>query len=152
MEIRFSRQAMLSNLPRVSAGQCLRLLLVRREGSPQWPQEVWRDIETQRVPVPLKSVCVVIQLCLMLCDPSLLEHKWPGSSLHGVFQARILEWVGFPTPRDLPAPGIEPVSLVSPALVGSSLPLCLLGSSPGYLLILLLTFSGNWNSLSSNVL
>ena len=33
----------------------------------------------------------------------------PGSSVHGIFQARILEW-------DLPDPGIEPTSLVSPVL------------------------------------
>ena len=34
----------------------------------------------------------------------------PGSSVHGIFQARILEWVGIPSPRDLPDPGIEPRS------------------------------------------
>ena len=36
----------------------------------------------------------------------------PGSSVPGSFQARILEWLPFPAPRDLPNPGIEPVSLV----------------------------------------
>ena len=35
----------------------------------------------------------------------------------GILQARILEWVVFPTPGDLPDPGIEPISLASPALV-----------------------------------
>ena len=35
---------------------------------------------------------------------------------HGIFQARILEWVA--TPEDLPDPGIEPVS---PALAGGFL-------------------------------
>ena len=45
----------------------------------------------------------------------------PGSSVQGIFQARILEWVGlpFPTPGHLPDPGIEPESLASPALTGS---------------------------------
>ena len=38
-----------------------------------------------------------------------------GSSFHGMLQARILERVPFPSPGDLPDPGIEPVS---PALVG----------------------------------
>ena len=33
-----------------------------------------------------------------------------GSSVHGILQARILEWLPFPSPRDLPDPGIEPRS------------------------------------------
>ena len=40
----------------------------------------------------------------------------PGSSVHGIFQARILEWVA--TPRDLPNLGIEPLPLISPVLAG----------------------------------
>ena len=43
----------------------------------------------------------------------------PGSSIHGILQARILEWVAFPSPGDLPDPGIEPRS---PALQGDALP------------------------------
>ena len=35
----------------------------------------------------------------------------PDSSVHGIFQARVLEWV--PPPGDLPNPGIEPMSPVS---------------------------------------
>ena len=42
----------------------------------------------------------------------------PDSSVHGILQARILKWVAIPTPGDLPDPGIEPKSLVSPALAG----------------------------------
>ena len=42
----------------------------------------------------------------------------PGSSVHGISQARTLEWVAIPPPGDLPHPGTEPVSLVSPALAG----------------------------------
>ena len=38
--------------------------------------------------------------------------------VHGIFQARILEWVAFPGSRDLPNPGIEPRS---PALQVDSL-------------------------------
>ena len=45
-----------------------------------------------------------------------------GSSAHGIFQARILEWVAMPfwsgLPGDLPNPGIEPASLISLALAG----------------------------------
>ena len=43
----------------------------------------------------------------------------PGSSVHGVFQARTLEWVAFPSPEDLPDPGIKPRAL---ALKADSLP------------------------------
>ena len=32
----------------------------------------------------------VIQLCLTLCDP--MDCSQPGSSVHGIFQARVLEW------------------------------------------------------------
>ena len=39
--------------------------------------------------------------------------------VHGILQARILEWVAFPFSRDLPNPGIEPGS---PALQADSLP------------------------------
>ena len=34
----------------------------------------------------------------------------PGSSVHEIFQARILKWVAIPFSRDLPDPGIEPRS------------------------------------------
>ena len=34
---------------------------------------------------------VLIQSCLSLCDP--MDCNLPGSSVHGIFQARILEWV-----------------------------------------------------------
>ena len=34
----------------------------------------------------------------------------PGSSVHGILQARRLEWVAFPAPGDLPNPGAEPTS------------------------------------------
>ena len=33
-----------------------------------------------------------------------------GSAIHGIFQARMLEWAEFPYPGDLPYPGIEPGS------------------------------------------
>ena len=51
-----------------------------------------------------------------LCDP--INYSLPGFSVHGIVQTRILEWVPFPTPGDLPDPGIEPMSLASPALSG----------------------------------
>ena len=39
-------------------------------------------------------------------------------TVHGILQARILEWVAYPSPVDLPNPGIEPGS---PALQANSL-------------------------------
>ena len=42
----------------------------------------------------------------------------PGSSVHRIFHARLLEWVAFPTLGDLPDVGIEPMS---PALQADSL-------------------------------
>ena len=38
-----------------------------------------------------KSSCLVVQLCLTLCYP--LNCSLPGSSVHGISQLRILEWV-----------------------------------------------------------
>jgi len=40
------------------------------------------------------------------------------SSVHGIFQARILEWVAIPFPEELLNPGTKPVSTVSPVLTG----------------------------------
>ena len=39
-----------------------------------------------------------------------MDCSLPGSSLHGILQARILERLPFPSPGDLPDPGIEPGS------------------------------------------
>ena len=52
-----------------------------------------------------------------------MDCSLPGSSVHGIFQARILEWVAFPSPGDLLNPGIEPMAPVSPVLQADSLPL-----------------------------
>ena len=56
------------------------------------------------------------QLCPTLCDP--MDCNPPGSSVHGILRARILEWVAISFSRDLPDPGIKSMSLLSPALVG----------------------------------
>ena len=54
------------------------------------------------------------KLCLV-CACSVMSDTLqpPGSSVHGILQARILEWVAFPPPRDLPNLGIEPAALAS---------------------------------------
>ena len=48
-----------------------------------------------------------------------MDRSLSGSSIHGIFQARVLEWIAFPSPGDLPDPGIEPGS---PALQADVLP------------------------------
>ena len=63
---------------------------------------------------------LVTQLCLTFCDP--VDCSLPGSSVHGILQARILELdegLPFPFPGDLLNPGTEPRS---PALQADSLP------------------------------
>ena len=47
-----------------------------------------------------------------------MGYSLPDTSAHGIFQARILDMLRFPTPGDLPDPGIKPTSFVSPALAG----------------------------------
>ena len=37
------------------------------------------------------SSCLIAKLCLTLCDPK--DCSLPGSSVHEIFQARILEWI-----------------------------------------------------------
>ena len=54
----------------------------------------------------------VTQLCPTIYDPM-------DYTVHGILQARILKWVDFPSPEDLPNEGIEPRS---PALLEDSLP------------------------------
>ena len=49
-----------------------------------------------------------------------MDCSLPGSSVHRIFQARILEWAAVPSPGDPPDPGIKPAS---PALQVYSLPM-----------------------------
>ena len=55
------------------------------------------------------SVFKVAQLSPTLCNP--MDCNLPGFSIHGILQARVI-WSGlpFPSPGDLPNPGIEPGS------------------------------------------
>ena len=62
---------------------------------------------------------LVTQLCLTLCDH--MDCSPPGSSVHGILQVRILEWVAilFSRGTSQPGPGIKPQS---PVLQTGSLP------------------------------
>ena len=49
---------------------------------------------------------LVTQSCLTLCDP--MDCMLPGSSVHGILQARILEWVVIPFSRGIfPTQGLK---------------------------------------------
>ena len=52
--------------------------------------------------------CLVTKSCLTLCNP--MNCSPPGSSVHGISQARILNWVSISFFGDLLDPGIEPGS------------------------------------------
>ena len=47
-----------------------------------------------------------------------MDYSLPGSSVHGILQARVLQWVDIPFSRDLPNTGIK---LATPALKADSL-------------------------------
>ena len=72
-------------------------------------------------------VCSAAQLCPTLCNTK--DSSPLGSSVRGIFQGRILEWLLFPTPGDLLDLQIEFASLASLALAAGffSPPLCRLG-------------------------
>ena len=74
--------------------------------------------------------CRCTQLCSTFFDSMDLVHQ---ASLSMRF-SRQEYWSGltFPTPGDLPDPGIEPLSLASPALKADSLPLTHWGSLMGF--------------------
>ena len=62
-------------------------------------------------------------MCLTLCDP--MDYNSPGSSVHGIFQSRILEWVGISSsmgssqPRDQTWVSALQVGSLSSELAGS---------------------------------
>ena len=56
--------------------------------------------------------CLVSRLCLTLCNP--LGYSPPGSSVHGISQARILEWVAISFSRGCSQPrNWTPISCIS---------------------------------------
>ena len=71
-----------------------------------------------------------VPLCLTLCGP--MDGRSQGSSVYGIFQARILAWVAISSPRDVPKPGIGPVlpdhllhwQVDSPPLSHQGRPMC----------------------------
>ena len=58
----------------------------------QWPQD-WKRSVFISISKKVKMESEVVQSCPTLCDP--MDCSLPGSSVHGIFQARVLEWVAF---------------------------------------------------------
>ena len=79
---------------------------------------------------PGTEAYVCVSSCVRLCDP--MACSPPGSSIHGILQARILEWVAMPSfmgssqPRDQ-----TQGSLMFPTLAGRFLPLVPSGKPQG---------------------
>ena len=70
----------------------------------------------------INSMCMraqSLQSCLTLCNP--MDCSWPGSSVHGILQARIQEWVAMPSSRGYFQPMDQTMSLVAPAWQTDSL-------------------------------
>ena len=78
-------------------------------------------LDSLRVKSQLWLLETLWTLALTPWDP--MDLSPPGLSVHGIFQARILERLPFLLPGDLPDPGIEPASPSSSALQTDSLPL-----------------------------
>ena len=63
-------------------------------------------------------MCSAAQLCPTLCSPK--DVSQPGSSAHGVLQARALEWGAVSYSKGRPEAGIQLVSLASLAVTGTA--------------------------------
>ena len=85
-------------------------------GTGSIPSEAARSHMTE--PRPGVRAGSVPQSCPTPGDP--MDCSWPGSSAMGFSRQEQEHWNGlpFPTPGDLPDPGIEPMSLVSATIAG----------------------------------
>ena len=92
------------------------LMLGKIEGGRRRGRQRMRWLDGITYSMDKKKESEVAQSCPTLCDH--MDCSPPGSSVHGILQARILEWVAISSPGDLPDPGIEPRS---PALQADTL-------------------------------
>ena len=78
-------------------------------------EPVLRSLAHKTIVKVSANLCCVCMLSgfshVWLCDP--MDYSTPGSSVYGILQARILEWVGMPSSRGSSWPGIEPSSHIS---------------------------------------
>ena len=85
---------------------------------PQPQAQLLGNLTSVRYMVTCLEKVKVAQSCLTPCNP--MDCSLPGSSVHGILQTRILEWVAIHFSRDLPDLGIK---LRKPALQADSLSL-----------------------------
>ena len=103
---------------------------------------VWHTFTSQVI----ICVCSVAQSCLTLCNS--MDCSPPGSSVHGIFQARTLEWVALPSSgRSSPPRDRTQVSCIAGRFFTAELPgkpsqeaLILLPARPGRL-----CYHPNWS-------
>ena len=72
-----------------------RLQVIREERCTRFPGPTG-NLRLGSISAQLMKV-LVPQSCLTLCDP--MDYSPPGSSIHGILQARTLEWVAVPSSR-----------------------------------------------------
>ena len=65
------------------------------------------------------SMCAQLPVMSDSCDP--MDCHLPGSSVHGIFLVKILEWVAMSSSREFSRPKVKPAFPVSPALQVDSL-------------------------------
>ena len=60
-----------------------------------WYYDWWHCIKAYQIfgNFMISDCCLVANSCVTLCDP--MDHSLPGSSVHGISQPGILEWVAF---------------------------------------------------------
>ena len=73
--------------------------LQRKKGSCKVNENTGSGLAHTRLSLVLSPLA---QSCLTLCDP--MHYSLPGSSVHGILQARILEWVAMPYCRGTSQP------------------------------------------------
>ena len=73
----------------------------------EWKKKIWYMYIMEHCCCLVTKSCLTLR-CVSDCSP-------PGSSVHGIYQARILECVAISSPKDLPNSRIKPMS---PALAG----------------------------------
>ena len=88
LSVEFSRQEYWSELPFPSPGALPNPGI--KPGSPTLQADSLPSEPPRKLSITAKS----LQSCPTLCDPR--DHSLPGSSVHGISQARILEWVAIP--------------------------------------------------------
>ena len=78
----------------------------------------------------LLVVAITVPVCAILSDSfsNPMDCTSQGSSVHGVFKVRMLEWVAISSSKDLPDRGIKLTSPVSLSGQAESLPLSHQGS------------------------